>query len=899
MNNILIFSPTPSHPQNAGNRIRIYNLAKYLQQQDNKIHFIYFTQEGLTQKQEQEMFAQWDSLAIITKEKHYKPSTSTHYLIDDWYQENIGPIIQKKCKELNIDIALVNYIFQSKLLEFVPNNIVKIIDTIDRFSDRHLMQKKQGLKPDYFYTTQEEEAKALNRADIILAIQKNEAEFFHTLTEKKIETIGHIEKSQYLNKQYSRLNKIGFIGSANSANLKSLSQFIDKFTQYIDTHNFDIKLLIAGAICSKIESTHNAIKLLGFVDNLKDFYETVDLVINPLILGTGLKIKSIEALSYGVPIISTHIGFDGIASKNLQYHFSKDADALIKSIDTLYTHPHLLQDLAQQSQTIFTKNTEDLHSTIKHSFRNQNEMSRLLFITHINFWEKDLGSRMRLYYMLNYLKAYFSITIVYTEKRQQSDNKKLREIGYEEQVVFLNELNESQVDEAKINAFLSTHMVLKDFYNPSLYKKMQTYINEKHFDNIIIEYIHFSYFLPLLEGTECFLDSIDMMNIRNDLFKKNSQKHWIDISEAQEFALFNMYKAVLAIQQKEHNYLVKNGIKSLLVPYSYPIKKANFTDQMKCLVFVGGDTQANIEAIHWFLAKVWPLFTRSGLRLEIYGSVSQTIQGEKEVLQAQNIFVKGRIDNLNNLYSDRADFVINPVHIGGGLKIKNVEALANGLPLITTGEGANGLEDGINDAFLLADSAEEWTDAIIALMLSDTLRKKLSENAYTYAKNHFSEKVCYEKLTNVLQNFKNDNSFDDNTPIEHTNISQQKASAPLKEIINTMHKRINETKKRLQHDHESALEFELAAYKNTLDILEKTSILKLIQTKFLNYKILLEHYTKFKPYTYNAPLDKERQKLLLEYRKKIQTICDINIKRNPIKKAYTYKKLLNWHANLN
>lgn len=131
MSQILIFSPTPSHPQSAGNRIRIYNLAKHLQKLGNTIHFVYFTQEGLTEEQEQEMSKQWDSLTIIKKEKPYTVLTHAHYLIDDWYQEDIGPIIQEKCEELNIDIVLVNYIFQSKLLDFVPNNIVKI----DRRSD--------------------------------------------------------------------------------------------------------------------------------------------------------------------------------------------------------------------------------------------------------------------------------------------------------------------------------------------------------------------------------------------------------------------------------------------------------------------------------------------------------------------------------------------------------------------------------------------------------------------------------------------------------------------------------------------------------------------------------------------------------------------------------------------
>ncbi|MCK5538657.1 MAG: glycosyltransferase [Bacteroidales bacterium] len=746
---ILIFSPTPSHPQSAGNRIRIFNLAKYLQKIGNAIHFVYFTQEGLIQEQELEMSEQWNSLTIIKKEKHYKASTPTHYLVDDWYQENIGPIIQEKCKALDIDIVLMNYIFQSKLLEFVPNNIVKIIDTHDRFSDRHIMLQKNGIEPDFFYTVKSEEAKAFDRADIVLAIQDKEADFFRSLTDKRVEVIGHIEEEHFFDREYNTLQKIGFIGSRNSTNLTSLTQFIDKFTQWIDKKNLSIELMIAGSICTKIESTHRSIKLLGFVDDLQDFYSSVDLIVNPLILGTGLKIKSIEALAYGVPIVSTDIGFEGISSTSV-FHFADDQNELIEYIDEIYKHPETLGKLALLSKNIFDKNSQDLEESLANTFKTKHQMPSLLFITHINFWERDLGSRMRLYHLLNYLKAYVDITIIYTEKKRDHDIEKLHEIGYEEQVVFLDEVETSEIDEKKINIFLDKHAVLKRFYNALHYKKFQTFIDQNEFDSVIIEYIQFSYFLPLLEGTQCILDTHDIMNIRNKVFKENNQVHWIDISEKEEFSIFREYEKVMCIQKKEHNYLLSHDLDSLLVPYSFPIVKTLKEKKMKNIVFIGGNNLANANAINWFIECVWPTIRKSDLTLEVYGTVCQSVIGHHQELKRDNIYIKGKIDDLNVLYGRKADLIINPVQLGGGLKIKNVEALANGLPLITTPEGANGLEDGINNAFLLANTTEEWIESIIAVMISKDLRKKLSENALDFAKNNFSEKVCYSQLRQIL-----------------------------------------------------------------------------------------------------------------------------------------------------
>ena len=116
----------------------------------------------------------------------------------------------------------------------------------------------------------------------------------------------------------------------------------------------------------------------------------------------------------------------------------------------------------------------------------------------------------------------------------------------------------------------------------------------------------------------------------------------------------------------------------------------------------------------------------------------------------KNIILHGYAKDLNVVYS-KSDLIINPVLYGGGLKIKNVEALAHGIPLITTNEGANGIEDGINFAFLVANSVDEWIEAILAMKLSRELRQKLSENAIEYSKYYFSDENCYQKVVDVLK----------------------------------------------------------------------------------------------------------------------------------------------------
>lgn len=746
---ILIFSPTPSHPTTAGNRIRIYNLANFLQKKGYEIYFVYFTQEGLEKKQKEEMENKWNFFFAIKKQINYQKSSTEHYLIDDWYQDGIGETIRTLCLKHKIDVVLTNYIFQSKLLEFVPHNILKIIDTHDKFSNRHIMMKNNGLEPDFFYTTKEEESKGLNRADVIIAIQEKEKKFFETLTCRNIITVGHLDSKKYISKKYDRLKYLGFVGSKNSVNTKSIKQFIDVFIDYIDNNNINISLLIAGSVCENIDIKHPNIELKYKVDNLSLFYNNIDLIINPLTLGTGLKIKSIEAMSYGLPIVSTMIGSEGINTSS-PYHLATNHHELMDRIEEIYLYPSLLNKLTNLSKNIFDKYISYTNNNLD-SVLHINPPKSILIITHINFWELDLGSRMRLYYMLLYLKKQFNVTIAYTEKENKHDKEKLSRLNLEQNVVFLDNCKEKPVNKKKYTSFIKKFPSLKVFFDLSIFNKMNNFLENHQFDCTIVEYIHLSYMLPLINTSLTLLDTHDIMHIRNELYKKNNKKHWIDISANQEFAIMNEYDSCMCIQNQEYEYALHNNIQSILVPFSFNITKNKKISTRNNIIFIGGNNEANRDAIIWFIEKVWPFFKNTSLTLEIYGSVSHIFMNRIDKFKRQKIYPKGKINDLDVLYLQKADIAINPVKIGGGLKIKNIEALSYGVPLVTSKQGANGLEDGINHAFLMADTIDNWIESILGLMLSLDLRKCLSNNAIKYAEKKFSQQACYGGLVKYIK----------------------------------------------------------------------------------------------------------------------------------------------------
>lgn len=114
----------------------------------------------------------------------------------------------------------------------------------------------------------------------------------------------------------SKKGKCGFIGSDMFANKDGMSWFIQNVLPHINK-----QFVVAGSICDylkgRLSANYENLEMLGRVDNVDDFYNSVEFVVSPIFLGSGMKTKSVEALSYGIPIIGTKEAFVGIDYKNI------------------------------------------------------------------------------------------------------------------------------------------------------------------------------------------------------------------------------------------------------------------------------------------------------------------------------------------------------------------------------------------------------------------------------------------------------------------------------------------------------------------------------------------------------------------------------------------------------
>jgi glycosyltransferase involved in cell wall biosynthesis len=326
MAKILVISPAPSHPQDAGNRARIFSLLSELQKVGHKIHFLYLEMAGFKCNAE-EMERQWDGFLKIP---YRRPPDSwlkrrydslsrilgrnrvLKYRIDDWFDDSILPLVRELSTSLNPDIVLVEYTYVSKIFTLFGRDILKILDTHDVLGNRDLLFIKKKIPPKWFYTSEAEEKKGVDRADIILAIQPQEAAYFKKLSKKKVLTVGHVIKPAVSRgAEPKHPSRLIFVGSSNPNNLTGIKWFLENVFETLKKESPGIELDIVGNAADYVEPAPG-LNLVGTVKALTPFYRNASVVINPLQFGTGLKIKTIEALAMKRPLVTTPNGATGI-----------------------------------------------------------------------------------------------------------------------------------------------------------------------------------------------------------------------------------------------------------------------------------------------------------------------------------------------------------------------------------------------------------------------------------------------------------------------------------------------------------------------------------------------------------------------------------------------------------
>ncbi len=321
---ILILSPTPTHPVTAGNRAYVLATARLMEAQGHTVHLAYVPREG---PPDPALRAHWGERLHLLPYTHPRPlgvrlrrrlgrwtrlpSWRYNLPVDAWYDPAIDSALETLVRDQGFDTLVVHYVFLSRaFLRFGPQ-VRKALITHDVFTDRYRRYLQEGLVPRWFSTSRRQEARALERADVVVALQDEEAAFFRQITRRPVLTLGHPIELRPQPWEAAIPGRILMVGSRNPLNVQAARAFLKQVLPEVRKAVAQAHLAVAGTLGEALGEREGLV-CLGRLEDLAPAYAQASAVVIPVTAGTGLKIKLVEALGYGRPVVSTRHGATGV-----------------------------------------------------------------------------------------------------------------------------------------------------------------------------------------------------------------------------------------------------------------------------------------------------------------------------------------------------------------------------------------------------------------------------------------------------------------------------------------------------------------------------------------------------------------------------------------------------------
>lgn len=196
-------------------------------------------------------------------------------------------------------------------------------------------------------------------------------------------------------------------------------------------------------------------------------------------------------------------------------------------------------------------------------------------------------------------------------------------------------------------------------------------------------------------------------------------------------------------------YAIPNGVDT---DYNFPTSEQ---PEENSLVFNGSlRYQANFDAIAYFLRDIFPFIYNENplVHLSITGRNDGT--PVEQLPNIDRVNFTGYLDDIRPVVR-KSWICIVPLRIGGGTRLKILEAMALGTPVVSTSKGAEGLGVIPGEHILIADDPGEFAGQVTQLLKNPQLRQFLSFNASQFVKEKYEWEMIGERFSTCLEQLTN------------------------------------------------------------------------------------------------------------------------------------------------
>lgn len=389
-------------------------------------------------------------------------------------------------------------------------------------------------------------------------------------------------------------------------------------------------------------------------------------------------------------------------------------------------------------------------------------MKKVLIATDIPFWLREKGNQQRIFELVDYLASVFETEVFYFGLTPPELDLPCRLHAASPPLIarLVQAVRQCLPYGFGLRCIAALNRLgytrdMAQAGNPCAARRFAHVMDQGAYDVVIVEYVRNTFLLDGLDKAKpvTILDTHDIFSLRTECYKMYGRVPDRSISREDEYRLMGRYHWIMAIQEAEATLLGRHFEGRVLLcmhPHrpdggreSAVRTGGDGADKLR-LVFFSSYGDLNVDALQWFVGNVWDESLRQRYILDVYGTICRGIS-----LKVPGVRLRGPVRTVDEAYAE-ADVVINPLRFGSGLKVKSVEAVAWGLPLVTTSVGAEGLVEGAGTFLFLADTAGDMR-AVLKRLTDPELRRSACRAARIFADRRLTPEACFRDLRRVIK----------------------------------------------------------------------------------------------------------------------------------------------------
>jgi glycosyltransferase involved in cell wall biosynthesis len=311
-------------------------------------------------------------------------------------------------------------------------------------------------------------------------------------------------------------------------------------------------------------------------------------------------------------------------------------------------------------------------------------------------------------------------------------------------------------------------------FSESFQDKFIEIIKEHHFDTIFTRYLHMGQYVirnSKLLNARTVLDLDDIEFIKVDRIIKTSKFRGIyshlrmylnNLLLKRYYRRINSFSNVIVCSENDGDYLEAEGFlknDAVVIPNAVDVASYDSVNPFsyevlrnKVLLFCGNlGYDPNSEGIMWFIKHVFPLIRQKDpdVKLHIVG-----LRPPSEVIEAHDnkqIFVFPNVPQVLPYYNGCSAAIV-PIRIGGGTRIKILEAFSCRRPVISTTVGAEGLKVIDKKHCLIQDNPQDFASACLKVLNDYESAHKLVEEGYRLVRENYDKLHVTKLIRNLFNN---------------------------------------------------------------------------------------------------------------------------------------------------